>query len=114
MAAYVMSEVTAAEIVKLISDYLKIPCAEEYFTEVQPPYAVVLTPEAKVFAPDMGGCYARTQGYRIELYTKSKADPLRDRFKDLIYSVIPAGDFIEEEQSYRDVRLYLTAVEFTI
>ena len=114
MAGYVMNIISAEEIVKLISDFLQIPAAEEYYTKTEAPYAAVLTPAARVSAPDMGGIYVRTQRYRIELYTKTKADPLRGKFKDLIYSVIPAGDFIEEEQSYRDVRLYLTAVEFTI
>ena len=69
---------------------------------------------SRVSAPDMGRDYARTQRYRIELYTKTKADTLRERFKDLIYSTIPAGEFDEEEVSYSSDRLYLTAIEFEI
>lgn len=114
MAGYVMNIISAEEIVKLISDYLKIPAAEEYYTKTEAPYAAVLTPAARVTAPDMGGIYVRTQRYRVELYTKTKADPLRGKFKDLIYSVIPAGEFEEEEESYSADRLYMTAIEFDI
>ena len=110
MASYVMDNVAAEEIVKLIGDVLGIPAAEEFYTKTE----AVLTPAARVSAPDMGRYYARTQRYRIELYTKTKADTLRERFKDLIYSTIPAGEFDEEEVSYSSDRLYLTAIEFEI
>ena len=114
MASYVIDNVAAEEIVKLIGDVLGIPAAEEFYTKTEAPYAAVLTPAARVSAPDMGRYYARTQRYRIELYTKTKADTLRERFKDLIYSTIPAGEFDEEEVSYSSDRLYLTAIEFEI
>lgn len=109
-----MNVISAAELVKLISDQLVIPAAEEYYTETEAPYAVVLTPAARVSAADMGRIYARTQKYRLELYTKTKADPLRERFKDLIYSNVPACDFDEDEESYKSDRLYMTAIEFNI
>ena len=66
MAGYVMDNVSAEEIAKLIGDVLGIPAAEEFYTKTEAPYAAVLTPAARVSAPDMGRYYARTQRYRID------------------------------------------------
>lgn len=90
-----------------------IKAAEEYYPSEMPmPYAVVLVPESEIDASDQYELAFVRQRFRAELYTKTKADPLRNKFKRIMLSL--GGMDIEfEEQSYGKGRCYLTACEFS-
>ena len=89
-----------------------IKAAEEYFPNSTPfPYAVVLVPEADVEGSDNYEIVMIRQQYRVELYTKTKKDPLRRKFKRVMVEI--GGENIRFiENSYGKGNCYLTACEF--
>lgn len=104
----------AEELVELLRGN-GIKAAEEYFPEgAQLPYAVVLEAEGSSDGPDMCvGLLEITQRFRIELYTKSKKDPIRKEFRRIIHeNIAPLDRFYYENESYGAGRMYLTAIEF--
>ncbi len=89
--------------------------AEEYFPDsTNPPYVVVLTPSAVIDGADMYDKIIRKQTIRVELYTKNKSDTLREAFKQLMYTSGAADSYREEEGYTSAVRLFVTAIEFTV
>lgn len=87
---------------------LGVPFSAEYFAGTQtPPYVVYLTPSADYYGAD-GVNMKRDQRFRIELYTKSKADKLRLRLFKL-FSDVP---FSVEEESGGQKNYYYTAITF--
>ena len=104
-----------AESIKELLENAGIMAEEEYFgNEVDPPYAIILEPSAQIDCADIGIIISRVQRYRIELYTRSKKDPIRELFKQLIYENIRADAFTEETESYGANRLFMTAIEFEL
>ena len=92
---------------------LGITAAEEYFPDKTPlPYAVVLTPSAEFDGDDFMQIVTCIQTFRVELYTKSKGDPLRQMF---IRSMLELGgrDYSMEEYSFGKGNGYMTAIEFS-
>ena len=89
-----------------------IKAAEEYFPNSTPfPYAVVLVPEADVEGSDNYEIVMIRQQYRVELYTKTKKDLLRRKFKRVMLEI--GGENIHFiENSYGKGNCYLTACEF--
>ncbi len=101
--------------IKELLEGVGIIAEEEYFgSEVDPPYAVILEPSAQIDCADLGIIISRVQRYRIELYTKSKKDPVRELFKQTIYGNVRADAFTEETESYGANRLFMTAIEFEL
>lgn len=105
----------AHEIVKLLEDN-GITAAEEYFSDdTEFPYAVVLTPSSVLECSDTGAVMnviAASRVYRIELFTKSKDDPVRNKFLNLIAKNAGVPSVNVEEQSFGANCGYLTAVEY--
>lgn len=110
-----MTVTSAADIVKLLEKN-GITATEEYFhDDVGYPYAVVLTPETIIECPDMGGfadVFLKHVSYRVELFTQSKEDPVRERFIKIMIKNMPTDTLRLEEASYGANAMYLTAVEF--
>lgn len=88
---------------------LHIPITDEYFADSKNlPFCVYLTPSAHYSGAD-GINTQREQMFRIELYTKSKKSPLRQKLFDLFNDV----EFDVEEESGGQKNYYLTAIEFS-
>lgn len=105
-------EIYEADIIGALKD-VGINAAEEYFPADMPmPYAVVLVPAAVLDASD--GCEIMfvQQTYRVELFTKSKSDPQRNKFKRAM-ARLGGPDTEFEEESYGKGSCYMTACEFT-
>lgn len=91
-----------------------IKAGEEYFPNKTPfPYAVVLVPEGNVEGSDNYEIALLRQQFRVELYTVSKKDRLRKKFKRAMLEL--GGDNITfSETSYGKGICYLTACEFDV
>ena len=109
--------ITEKEIINIL-EAAGIPAAEEYFpAETELPYAVVLTPTVIIDCPDMGGRHyvaGMTKSIRVELFTMSKADPVRKAFLDIMLTQMPVDGIRIMNESYGRNRMYLTAVEFDL
>lgn len=109
--------ITADDIVRLLEDN-GITAADEYFpNDTEMPYAVVLTPSSRIECPDTGGMQriiSRAVTFRIELFTLSRSDPVRQRFMELIVTSMPADSFETDEQSFGANYGYMTAIEFEV
>ncbi len=110
-----MIEVHSAEDITALLTENGFVAAEEYFgNEIDPPYAVVLEPEAAVTAGDFGMIFGRKQKFSAELYVLTKKDPLCGLFRKVIYDNIPAPSFTEICESFGAGRGYMIAIEFEI
>lgn len=91
-----------------------IKADEEYFPNTTPfPYAVVLVPEGSVEGSDNYEIAMIRQQFRVELYTKSKKDRLRRKFKHAMLE-LGGNDITFFETSYGKGNCYLTACEFEV
>lgn len=107
-----MEEIYEQDIIDALNE-AGIKAAEEYFPSDMPlPYAVVLVPESVTDASDMNEIIFIQQTFRVELYTRSKNDPLRNKFKRVMTGLcVPPIEF--EEESYGKGGGYMTACTFT-
>lgn len=105
------------EIVELLEEN-GIAAAAEYFPDgTEMPYAAVLTTSSQIECSDMGAykeIFAENVTFRIELFTLSRSDPARKKFKTLIINKIPVDKFTIEEQSFGQNYGYMTAIEFEL
>lgn len=105
-------EITEGVIINALGE-VGIKAAEEYYPNDMPyPYAVVLVPEGAVEGSDGYEIVLIRQTFRVELFTKSKKDPLRNKFKRAMLA-LEGSDITFEENSYGKGNCYLTACEFT-
>ena len=91
-----------------------IKAGEEYFPSETPfPYAVVLVPESVIEGSDNYEIALVRQQFRVELFTRSKKDPLRRKFKQAMLE-LGGGDITFFEASYGKGVYYMTACEFEV
>lgn len=110
-----METVNEESIINLLKEN-GIKAAEEYFPNNTPmPYAVILTPSATIDGSDDMEIRFTRQTYRVELYTMSKKDPVRKKFKRIFSEIVAPlidGTITYDESSFGKGVCYMTACEF--
>lgn len=106
-----MEEIYEQDIIDALNE-AGIKAAEEYFPSDMPlPYAVVLVPNAITDSSDMNEIVLIQQTFRVELYTRSKKDPLRNKFKRVMTRLCTQPPEFDEDSYGKGG--YMTACTFT-